>query len=49
MPPLPIIGMPEPLAVYVDFDAKSVDAMIEWLSVLRTQMLPPLPPSDKRN
>ena len=49
MPPLPITGMPEPLAVYVDFDAKSVDAMLERLSVLRSQMLPPLPAPAQRN
>ena len=42
VPPLPIAGMPEPLAVYMDFNAKSVDAMIERLTVLRSQMLPPL-------
>ena len=47
VPPLPIAGMPEPLAVYMDFDAKSVDAMIERLTVLRSQMLPPLPAPGK--
>ena len=49
VPPLRLAGMPEPLAVYMDFDAKTVDAMLERLTILRTQMLPPLPPSDKRN
>ncbi len=49
VPPLPIAGMPEPLAVYMDFDAKSVDAMIERLTVLRSQMLPPLPAPAQRN
>jgi hypothetical protein len=41
--------MPEPLAVYMDFDTKSVDAMLERLSILRSQMLPPLPAPRKRN
>jgi hypothetical protein len=27
LPPLLIAGMPEPLAAYMDFDAKTVDAM----------------------
>jgi hypothetical protein len=49
VPPLPIVGMPEPLAVYMDFDAKTVDAMLERLSILRSQMLPPLPAPQKRN
>jgi hypothetical protein len=35
LPPLPIAGMPEPLAVFMDFDAKTVDAMLERLSILR--------------
>ena len=49
VPPLQLAGMPEPLAVYMDFDAVTVDAMIERLSVLRGQMLPPLPAPGKRN
>jgi hypothetical protein len=49
VPPLRIAGMPEPLAVYMDFDAKTVDAMLERLSILRSRMLPPLPAPGKRN
>jgi hypothetical protein len=49
VPPLRHVGMPEPLAVYMDFDAKTVDAMLERLSILRSQMLPPLPAPGKRN
>jgi hypothetical protein len=49
LPPLPIVGFPKPLNVYMDFDAKTVDAMIERLTVLRSQMLPPLPAPAKRN
>jgi hypothetical protein len=43
VPPLPIVGFPQPLNVYMDFDAKTVDAMLERLTILRNQMLPPLP------
>jgi hypothetical protein len=49
VPTLRIAGMPEPLAVYMAFDAQSVDAMIERLTVLRGKMLPPLPAPGKRN
>jgi len=49
VPPLRIVGFPKPLDVYMDFDAESVDAMIERLTVLRSQMLPPLPALGKRN
>jgi hypothetical protein len=49
LPPLPIAGMPAPLALFMDFDAKTVDAMLERLSILRSQMLPPLPAPGKRN
>jgi hypothetical protein len=49
VPPLRIVGFPKPLDVYTDFDAKSVDAMLERLSILRSQMLPPLPAPGKRN
>jgi hypothetical protein len=37
------------LAIYMDFGAENVDAMIERLTVLRSQMLPPLPAPGKRN
>ena len=43
VPSLRITGMPEPLAVYMDFDAVTVDAMLERLSILHGKMLPPLP------
>jgi hypothetical protein len=49
VPPLRIVGFPKPLDVFMDFDAQSVDAMIERLTVLRSQMLPPLPAPGKRN
>ena len=49
VPPLRIVGFPKPLDVFMDFDAQSVDAMIERLTVLRSQMLPPLPAPAQRN
>jgi hypothetical protein len=49
LPPLPIAGMPEPIKVSMDFDAATVDAILERLTVLRSQMRPPLPAPGKRN
>jgi hypothetical protein len=49
VPPLRIVGFPKTLDVFMDFDAESVDAMIERLTVLRSQMLPPLPAPAQRN
>lgn len=49
LPPLPLAGHPEPIKVYVDFNADTLDAMLERLSILRHQMLPPLPEPSKRN
>ena len=40
LPPLPVTGLAEPLRIHLDFDAESVDEMIERLTVLRAQMLP---------
>jgi ATP-dependent DNA ligase len=37
--PLPLIGLPEPLRVHMDFEAKAIDAMIERLGGLRRQLL----------
>jgi hypothetical protein len=33
----------------MNFDAETVDAMLERLSILRSRMLPPLPAPAKRN
>ena len=49
IPPIPLAGLPEPLKLFLDFDAKSVDELIERLTVLRAQMLPPPPKPRKRN
>jgi len=40
LPPLPMAGMPEPLRIHLDFDAASVDDMLDRLTMLRAQMLP---------
>jgi hypothetical protein len=40
LPPLPIEGLPEPARVNMDFDAGTIDQIIERLSVLRAKMLP---------
>jgi len=49
VPPLRLAGMPEPVHAFIEFDAKTVDATIERLTILRNQMLPPLPAPAKRN
>jgi hypothetical protein len=49
LPPLPLAGMAEPIRAVVDFDAETVDAMLERLTILQGQMLPPLPAPNKRN
>jgi hypothetical protein len=38
VPPLPLVGLPEPLCVHLDFEAEAIDAMIERLVLLRRQM-----------
>jgi hypothetical protein len=40
LPDLTVAGIPEPLQLHLDFDAASVDEMLERLTTLRTQMLP---------
>jgi hypothetical protein len=49
LPPLSLDGIPEPVTIYMNCDAETVDAMLERLSILRSQMLPPLPAPNKRN
>jgi hypothetical protein len=48
LPPLRLAGMSEPVHAFVDFDTETVDEMIERLTILRSQMLPPLPAPNKR-
>ena len=38
VPPLPLVGLPEPLRVHLDFEVEAIDAMIELLIALRRQM-----------
>ena len=40
LPPLPIEGMPEPLIIHLDFDAKAIDDTMRRLAALRAQMVP---------
>jgi len=49
VPDLPVAGLPEPLKVVLDFDARTVDAILDRLSVLRALMLPAPPEPGKRN
>jgi hypothetical protein len=49
LPPLPLAGKAEPVKLFMDFDANAVDFLIERLTILRGQMLPPLPAPGKRN
>lgn len=49
LPDLPVAGLTKPIKVRVDFDAGTVDQMIERLTILRAQMLPRLPAPKKRN
>src|SRR4051812_20591967 len=43
LPDLPVDGLPDPIRVKMDFDARVVDQMIERPLVLRSQMLPAPP------
>jgi hypothetical protein len=40
VPLLSIDGMLEPLRIHLDFDAETADAILDRLTVLRSQMLP---------
>lgn len=41
LPDLTVSGRAEPLRIHLDFDAESVDEIIERLVLLRAKMLPP--------
>jgi len=49
LPPLPVGGMPEPISVKIDFDAGTIEQMIDRLTVLRVQMLHKPLPARKQN
>ena len=38
LPPIALEGLPKPLELFVDFDAKAVDQILARLSVLRVKM-----------
>jgi hypothetical protein len=40
LPPIALEGLPKPLELFVDFDAKAVDQILARLSVLRVKMRP---------
>jgi hypothetical protein len=48
LPPLRLAGQAKPLFVALDFEAATVDEMIDRLTVLRAQMLPALPKRESR-
>jgi hypothetical protein len=41
LPPLAVAGLPEPLNVFMDFDAETIDEMLGRLTEARAHMLPP--------
>ena len=49
LPPLPLAGHARPLYVALDFEAATVEEMIDRLTVLRAQMLPALPKPNSRH
>ena len=48
LPPLTLAGLPEPINVNIDFYARTIEAILDRLTVLRSQMPPP-PSPNKRN
>jgi hypothetical protein len=49
LPPMTLAGMPEPINVSIDFDARTIEAILDRLTILRSQMLPAPPTPNKRN
>jgi hypothetical protein len=49
LPPLPLAGQAKPLFVALDFEAATVEEIIDRLSVLRAQMLPAVPKRESRH
>ncbi len=49
LPPLRIRGMSEAIRVNMNFDAETIDAVIERLTILRGKTLPPMPAPNQRN
>src|SRR5215208_4553974 len=49
LPAMPVQGLPTPINIHLDFDAGTVDEMLNRLTILRAQILPKLPAAKKRN
>jgi hypothetical protein len=49
LPPLSLDDKPEPLMVFMDLDAGTVDEIVDRLTVLRAQMMPAPPKPASRN
>jgi hypothetical protein len=49
LPPLPLAGQARPVYVALDFEAATVEEMIDRLTVLRAQMLPAVPKRESRH
>jgi hypothetical protein len=49
LPPLSLAGQARPLFVALDFEAATVEEMIDRLTALRAQMLPALPKPKSRH
>jgi hypothetical protein len=41
LPPLKLAGMKKPVDIHLDFEAETVDQILQRLTELRMQMLPP--------
>jgi hypothetical protein len=41
VPPLMLEGQDEPLKIHLDFDAESIDLILQRLTELRVKMVPP--------
>src|SRR5262245_28603775 len=49
IPPVPLAGQAKPLRLFLDFDAEAVDAIIDRLMTLRSQMFEPPREASRRN
>jgi hypothetical protein len=45
LPPLPVEGLPTPINIHLDFDAGTIDEILDRLTILRARMLPKPPAS----
>ena len=49
LPPLPVNGLPTPINIHLDFDAGTVNEILDRLTILRAKMLPKPPAPRKRH